>query len=148
MRVYLAGPISGCTYDQCTDWRNEFTKVIEQWGAEALSPMRGKDYLSDGKIIDGSYDETILSNAQAILNRDFWDCCRSDVVLVNVKGAERVSIGTVMEIAFAYTKRIPVILLSDTTNNVHHHPMVMQAVAFKVWTVEQALNTLRIVLNV
>lgn len=148
MRVYLAGPISGCTYDQCTDWRAQFAGVIEAWGVEALSPMRGKDYLNDGKIIDGSYDQTILSSAQAILHRDFWDCCRSDVVLVNLLGAERVSIGTVMEIAFAHARQIPVVLLMEPKGNIHEHPMIQQAIAFRVSTVNEAINTLQIILNV
>lgn len=147
MRVYLAGPISGCTYNQCTDWRAYFAERLEGLGVEALSPMRGKDYLNDGELIDGDYDDTILSNAQAILHRDFWDCCRSDVVFVNLLGATRVSIGTVMEIAFAHARQIPVVLLMEP-GNVHNHPMIQQAVAFKVATVEQALDTLRIVLNV
>lgn len=147
MRVYLAGPISGCTYDQCTDWRARFAAELKSWGVEALSPMRGKDYLNDGKIIDGAYDQTILSNAQAILHRDFWDCCRSDVVLVNLLGAERVSIGTVMEIAFAHARQIPVVLLMEPKGNIHEHPMIQQAIAFRVETVDQALQTLYVILN-
>jgi nucleoside 2-deoxyribosyltransferase len=70
------------------------------------------------------------------------------VVLVNLLGVKKVSIGTVMEIAFAHARQIPVILLIESDGNPHEHPMIEQAIAFRVCTVEAALNTIRIVCNV
>ena len=41
--VYLAGPITGLTYDGATDWRHAVAADLNSVGIKGLSPMRGKD---------------------------------------------------------------------------------------------------------
>src|SRR5271157_1829498 len=99
--VYLAGPITGLTYQGCTDWRQKAMDYLAEYGIQGLSPLRAKDYLLNETSIADTYDDTILSSQRGIFARDKFDCERSDVIFVNLLGAQRVSIGTVMEIGWA-----------------------------------------------
>lgn len=142
--IYMAGPISGCSYGECTDWR-EYFKTLVPASVQCLSPMRGKDYLAGEKIIDGSYPEKVLSCSRGIMTRDRFDCTRADLVLVNLKDAPRVSIGTVMEIAWADYRRTPIIAVMEK-GNMHEHPMIDEAIGFRVETLEEAAHVAKVIL--
>ncbi len=144
--VYLAGPISGCGYGECTDWRQVATDVLELEGAHCLSPMRAKAYLESEEVIDGSYEEHVLSSARGIMTRDFFDCRTADILLVNLRGAPRVSIGTVMEIAWAFDNGVPVVCVMEE-GNIHTHPMINEAIGFRVNTIDEAIDVVRTVLD-
>lgn len=146
MRIYLAGPISGCKFDDCTDWREVFTALIPK-SIQCLSPMRGKEFLRTQETIEGAYPELgPLATSRGIMTRDFFDCTRSDIILVNLlNSAERVSIGTCMEVAWAYMARKPLIMISEP-NNVHNHPMMAEATGYRVETLEEAANICKMIL--
>jgi nucleoside 2-deoxyribosyltransferase len=168
--VYLAGPISGLTYGKCTDWRQQVQeefktktiykpseslynsqvikeKIFNPYGfIKTLSPLRGKQYLeqrsnAEGKIND-SYEEYPLSSAKGINARDHWDCFRCDLVLVNFLGAEKVSIGTCMEIAWAFAYKKPVILCMEE-DNIHNHAMIRESSSFIVHSLEAGIEVLK-----
>lgn len=148
MKIYLAGPITGCTFDECTDWRQDFIKRFKTHGVECLSPMRGKEYLKQIGEICGSYpDFGPLASSRGIMTRDHWDCTRCDLVLFNLIGAKTVSIGTVMELAWAWDHRIPTVVAMED-GNCHEHPMVSEAIGFRVPTLENAFHVARAILNV
>lgn len=139
--VYLAGPITGLNYDGCTEWRQY---VIDRLPEEikGLSPLRAKAHLKDVGILDGSYGDHVLSTQRGIYARDRFDCTRADAILVNLLGAERVSVGTVMEIAWAADNNIPAILIMEREGNLHDHPMVREACPFIVDTVDAGIDVL------
>jgi nucleoside 2-deoxyribosyltransferase len=108
-----------------------------------LSPLRGKEYLKDETDIKHSYDEHQLSSAKMINSRDMFDVRRSHLLIVNLKNAKRVSIGTVLEIGAAYILNKPIIVIMEpdepyvshaasgsVTNqmmsNVHKHSMLTE----------------------
>lgn len=143
--VYLAGPITGCSYEGCTDWRNDVSLKLSRYGVEGLSPMRAKDYLRFEKNITGSYEDKVMSCARGITTCDRFDCMRCDVLLVNFLGAKKVSIGTVMEIAWADSQRIPIICVIEDAvvsddDNVHDHPMIRECIGFRVATLDEAVE--------
>lgn len=146
-KAYLAGPISGTSYDGCTDWRDYATKILSYLNIQGLSPMRGKDYLSDEKQIGDSYEEHVLSCSRGIMTRDFFDCKRADILIVNFLGAERASLGTAMEIAWAYQNNTPVIAVMEETGNIHDHAMIREAIGYRVTTLDRAIEVADIVLN-
>lgn len=123
-KVYLAGPITGTSYDECTNWRENATAILKDNGLMPYSPMRGKAYLTKEDIIKDSYDDKTMSSINGINVRDYNDVVTSGALLVNLLGAERVSIGTVMEVAWARMKQIPVVLVMENTGNVHNHGML------------------------
>jgi len=99
-KIYLCGPIAGCTDEQCKDWRNWFK---ENYPGECLDPMRrdyrGKDTAQyAGEIVEG--DKIDIDNV--------------DAVVVNCGDP---SWGTAMEILYAYEASKPVILVTPRKRN-------------------------------
>ena len=153
--VYLAGPITGCNFAGAVDWRNHAIKELADVGIKGLSPMRAKEYLkqiaehteftNDG---DKYAIQSPLSTNRGITTRDRWDATRCDVLLVNfapTHGRGIVSTGTVMEIAWADAKRIPIVCVMPEGNE-HQHGMVLEAIGFRVATLEQALDIVKAIL--
>jgi nucleoside 2-deoxyribosyltransferase len=136
--VYLAGPITGLSFDACVDWRIDF---IEKLPARivGLSPMRGKTHLEHETSIRDEYISSVMSSSRGIITRDFNDCKRADVIVANLLGASRVSIGTVMEIAWGRAFQTPVILVMEKTGNIHDHSMIRETAGYTVETLDDAL---------
>jgi nucleoside 2-deoxyribosyltransferase len=145
-KVYLAGPITGLSYGDSTDWR-EFAKAsLADAGIDGFSPMRAKDYLLQEKILSDDYaDLSVLSTGKGITTRDRWDTTTADLVLVNLLGADKVSIGTVIEVAWADLSRTPVVAALEP-GNVHEHSMLLDAVGFRTASLEEALHVAKAVL--
>jgi nucleoside 2-deoxyribosyltransferase len=123
-KVYLAGPITGTSYGEATDWRAKAVRDLEKWGIAGFSPMRGKAYLSKEEELLDAYNDQTMSSITAINIRDYNDTRTSDAILVNLLDAKRVSIGTVMEIAWAKAHKIPIVLIMEKEGNVHDHGML------------------------
>ena len=96
--LYLAGPITGVSFDGCTDWREYVAGKLPKY-IRGVSPMRGKKYLSNETAVKDAYENHPLSSSKGITCRDRFDTTRCDMVFVNFLGAKKASIGTVMEIA-------------------------------------------------
>lgn len=145
--AYLAGPITGCTFEGASDWRDFARDRLATVGIAGMSPMRGKDYLLTETRLMDVYDKHVLSQGRGIMTRDYNDCQRADVLIVNFVGADRVSIGTCMEIAWAYARKVPVIAIIEEKGNIHDHAMIREAIGFRVTTVEEAIQVADVVLN-
>jgi predicted small integral membrane protein len=87
-----------------------------------------------------------LSSPRGIMTRDRFDATRCDVLLVNLLGAAKVSIGTVMEIAWADLKRTPIVACIEATGNPHEHCMVNEAVGFRCTSLDEGLHVVRSIL--
>lgn len=144
-KVYLAGAISGLTYKDGQDWRTYVTNDLAQSGIDGFSPLRAKDYLSNHGELTGSFDEFPMSTARGIMTRDHYDCMSADVILVNLKDAQKVSIGTVMEVAWAHAYRKPLVMVMES-GNIHEHPMIDEAVGFRVDNLDAALHIIKAIL--
>ena len=62
------------------------------------------------------------------------------MIIANFLGAEKVSIGTVMEVAWAKSKQTPVIAVMEKEGNPHDHPMMTEVFGFRVETLEEAVD--------
>lgn len=141
-KVYLAGAIAGLTAETAQDWREYAMKKLAlrevedsesvfgtSWietGIVGYSPMRAKEYLASAGVLTSqpdAYDDYVLSSAKGITARDSWDVRTSDLILVNLMGAEKVSVGTVLEIGMAYALNKPIVAAWEE-DNIHNHPMV------------------------
>lgn len=144
--VYLAGPISGLTYDGAEDWRAFAKAELKKFDIHGLSPLRAKDYLRGIAALSadcaGYGDLNCMSSPRGIITRDRFDATRCDTILVNLLGAGRVSIGTMMEIAWADLARIPIVVAMEK-GNVHEHAMVTEAIGFRVPTLEEAIHVVQ-----
>ena len=140
--IYLAGPISGLEHHETVLWRETLTEELAKHEIQCISPMRNKNYLiGTGKIAAYGYGHT-LSTDKAIVTRDRFDLLRSDLIVVNLLGAERVSIGTMVELGWADAHGKPVLLIiepEDSENkNIHEHAFVRELCGWRVSTVEEA----------
>jgi nucleoside 2-deoxyribosyltransferase len=144
-KIYLAGPISGLTYEGAQDWRDYFTSTIDQQIA-CFSPLRGKEYLAMRGPLEGSYDEFPLSTDRGITTRDRNDCMGADLVVFNMLGAKRVSIGTMVEFGWADAARVPSILIIEKEGNIHNYPMIREIAGFRVDNLQDAIAIAEIVL--
>ncbi len=143
--VYLAGPITGLTYAGCTDWRDHASDELAKHGITCYSPMRAKEYLSSkGKLI-GSYEDHPTATAKGITSRDRFDVQTCDLVIMNLLGAERVSIGTMIEVGWADAWRKPIVLATEK-QNIHTHPMLSEIASFTVHSLADAIAVTRAIL--
>lgn len=150
--VYLAGPISGLGYRGAVGWREHCQIVLATDGIRAFSPMRAKDYMQH-VTSDVGFSSTCeeyghlspLSGPRGIMTRDRFDATRCDVLLVNLLDATKVSIGTVMEIAWADLKRTPIVVAMEP-GNIHEHCMINEAIGFRCGTMDEALHVVKAIL--
>lgn len=145
-RVYLAGPITGLSYDGAIDWRAKFSSKLFAINNNSkiigISPMREKQHLS--KITEFSatckeYENIPMSSPKGIICRDFFDATRCDLLMVNLLDAPRVSIGTMMEIAWCYQKRTPIVCVMEKEGNPHEHAFVNETINYRVDNLDEAV---------
>jgi nucleoside 2-deoxyribosyltransferase len=98
MKVYLCGPINGCTDAECNDWRT----AVKEHFPHAIDPMR-RDYR--GRESD-CYRE--------IVDLDKRDVRDADVLVVNY---DKPSVGTSMEVFYAWSIGKPIIVWAATDAN-------------------------------
>jgi len=138
--VYLVGPITCLSYTGATDWRDYAKDFLNKKGISALNPMRGKDYLSKEKNISDDYSSHVMSTSRGIMTRDYFDCMNAGVILANFLGAEKPSIGSAMECAWAYVNHTPLIVCMEESGNPHDHSMIREATGYRVTSLEEGLH--------
>lgn len=146
-KVYLAGPISGQSYMAATDWRDTALAVLYQMGITGVSPMRDKEYLSVENAVRDHYPERALCTPKAITTRDRHDVTTCDVVLANLDDAEKVSIGTMIELGWADMLRKPIVVVMSP-GNPHWHGMVREIAGWVVPSMADAYEVVRSILQV
>ena len=138
MKIYLAHPISGLSYDEIMDYYVDTSNYLRDSGYEVLCPMTGKDSLRGEKRFGHEgYDSNPIATNRAILGRDHWMVNQADIVYINLLGAKSVSIGCCMELAFAFTHHKHTILVMEK-NNPHRHAFVLESADIIFETVEEA----------
>lgn len=138
MKIYLAGPISGLSYSASEQWRDEFKRLVPS-SIACYSPLRSKRFLERESTIEQSYEASPLTTDRGIMTRDHLDCSTADLIVCNLLGVWRVSVGTVMECAWAFAYRKPLVLIMES-GSVHDHPMIREAAGFRVADVPQAAS--------
>ena len=152
-RIYLAGPITGCTHDETIGWREEFIHRLKGTGIQCFSPMRGKDHLNllAKEWLDGEFKDSVACS-RAIMTRDRFDCSRATLVVANLLKSympkdARPSLGTTMELAWADANRIPIIAIIDKPeDSPYNHPMINEAIGFRVASVVEAVEMVKLIL--
>lgn len=150
--VYLAGGIAGLSGEDASTWRQNVGSWLFHRGIEALDPMRRKQVLTAQAEISTDFREYqnhgAFFTSQGIMARDYSDVKRCDALLVNFLGAARPSFGTVMELAWAYALQKPAVVAIEAAGNLHDgHPMIHEAMPFRVKTLEEAVDAVAVILN-
>lgn len=128
--VYLSGPMGGCSFDEMTGWRKLVSESLDSDTVKCLIPTRS--YKENNK------KHVPIETSKWINRRDYFDCTRANCVLVNLVGMKHLSIGTIMEIAWAYQKQIPVICVVEP-DGPQNHPMLQDSITHEVRTLEEGV---------
>lgn len=150
--VYLAGGIAGLSGSDATDWRVDAALQLSHRLIETLDPMRAKHQLSAQPRISTDFhdyaDRGAFFTSRGIMTRDFNDVKRCDALLVNLLGLAKPSLGTIMELAWAYALQKPAVVAIEATGNPHdNHPMIHEAMPFRVETLDEAIDAVATILN-
>lgn len=125
MKVYLAGPISGQSGSSVFGDFEERQRELAPY-YEVLSPLTGKGEIrNELKYRSHGYDHPLAQN-HAIIERDRWMVSQADVIYINLMHAERVSIGSMMELAWAHEMGKHSIVAMPK-EGIHNHAFVLEA---------------------
>lgn len=150
-RVYLAGPISGLSYEEARNgWRKEFAGHLQS-DIEPLSPMRQEGHLAEVKeITKFGYEYNQMSTSRGIFAKDILDIERCDAAVFNFIGAARVSIGSVWEMGYAHARGKPIVLIMESgkeVQNIHDHLFVAESSQFRCASVKEAAEIVNALLT-
>ena len=144
-RLYLAGPMAGLGYASASTWREKVTEGLSDI-AECLSPLRG-EMLSNGVYSATATNASVFNTQNAIIGRDRADCCGSNLIFMNLLGAKKVSIGTMVELAWADGSRVPIIVCIEKNGNPHDSEYVRGLATYVVSSLEEGIAVARCFFN-
>lgn len=143
MKIYCSHPISGMSYQEVSKYYWNINRLLNPYYT-VLSPMTGKEALrTEIEFRAEGYDNPVSTN-RAIVGRDKWMVQQADVILVNLNNAtERVSIGSVCEMAWAYHLGKHIILILDKEEeNIHLHAFILEMADIIFQTSNEAIEYL------
>ena len=144
--VYLGGPIAGISYKDCNDWREFAIKELAKDKIIGISPTRYKGQFNSEQIMTDQGYGNIMTTGKGIITRDRYDTTSCDVFLANLLGADKVSIGTMFEYAWADLSRKPIITVIEKEGNPHEHNFVREVTGYRVETLEEGLLVAKAIL--
>jgi hypothetical protein len=125
MNTYLCGPINGCTDNECKDWRQLASELLD---GEVYDPMV-RDYR--GRELDPGIAKEIVENDKSDI-----DSCH--YILVNYV---KPSVGTSMEILYAW-ERFKTIIVVNSSNQVLS-PWLIYHSSVQFGTIEEACEWIK-----
>lgn len=112
-KIYLAGAMTGLTYEDANAWRKEFTcEMFDYSDGETFDLINPCNYAFPTDVSNAETDREAMEYDLHLLRH-------SDIVVANL-GISTQSTGTISELAIAHELRIPVIGFND--KNVPLHP--------------------------
>lgn len=153
--IYLAGPIGGLTWDEATGWRNGVADMLKPM--TTLSPLRPMDmgngetvdlrdscFVNDGARLsnESTNKEKVVLPFGKLFKRDYMDVHTCGAMFTNFLGAKVKSVGTLCEIAWAYRRAIPNVVVIDK-DNVNHNPFLDPQYSAQFDNLADAVNWMR-----
>ena len=127
-KIYLAGKMSGLTFEQMNDWREEVSKLLKSHSYEIHTENPCHYY-----NFEGERDFT----EHEVKRFDLWLVKNCDLVLVNLDYPD--SIGTAIELHMAHDEwNKPVIAYGG--ENVFVHPWIELSITRRCKTMEDAVE--------
>ena len=140
--IYLAGPILGCTAGEANDWRHYVAKKLTYASGElkGVSPLRCEPLI--GERYTAQYPDPRFGSPRAIAAKNRFDVRNCDMTLAYLpKEMAKLSIGTIIECAWADAYGQQVILVSDHPDIVNH-PVLDACVDWKLETLDEAVDVI------
>ena len=125
-RVYLAGPIFGMNAAEANNWREEFRTRLGDIGIIGVSPLRCEPLRGDRYGL-GDLTDPRFGTPEAIAAKNFLDVQMCDLTLgYQPRAADLTfgqgSVGTTIELAWAFALRKPTILVTESAYLRGHGP--------------------------
>lgn len=142
-KVYCAHPISGETWDEVVNYYNDIKEKLETLGFRVLQPMTGKSCMRTEvkERFQPVNFKAVLASNHAIYERDQWMVRNCDVLFLDLTKSERISIGCMMELAWAsLLGKYTVVVMAD--DNIHKHVFTLEAADVIFPNTEDALEYL------
>jgi len=140
--VYLSGGMRGLTGAEARRWRDLASRLLrENYNIGVLDPMRDLRAIADTDVIRATYDShnPFLSNT-GMLHRDYLDVQRCSGVLVNLLNHTQTSIGSIIEVGWAYALRKPIVVVLEKNDVLYgDHPLLQATISYRVTTVEDGV---------
>jgi nucleoside 2-deoxyribosyltransferase len=143
MKIYLAGYIQGKVIEECISWRKKLRQHYDNWKGENkrypinwIDPLNGENFLEispDG--LKGSLPP------HTIVHKDYKSIEICDLVIVNMDTFEqqRPLIGTICELAWAWDKHKPIIMITDD-HIYKNHPFLEYFTSWYVSSVDELIE--------
>jgi len=145
-RVYLAGPILGCTEGEANDWRDELSFALDDIGVIGVSPLRCEPIHGE-RYGHGTETDPRFGTARAISSKNRLDVNMCDMTLCYFPDGTPLSKGTLIELAWANAYGKPTILVT-TEPSLIEHPVVQACASWIVPTLDDAFEIIAGVLQV
>jgi nucleoside 2-deoxyribosyltransferase len=144
-RVYVGGSISHLPTKVAYNRLNNIAVELRNIGYEAThSLVRIFDHIDENTVIQPTgHTETHHVTDSSVFNRCLYDIRNSDIIVFNFLGAEKVSIGSVFELAVAYEHNKCVIVLMED-DNIHQHLFILQSTCSIFTNVNDMLQYLEV----
>lgn len=123
--VYLAGTMTGLSYEQMKDWRIKAARRLRSHGFEVLDPCDRVDGDNFQQLMDCAHGgaECVLTPAPEVVDSNIYHITRSDIVLAEFD-YDRVSIGTIGEVIVAARELKKPVIAWGKNHKVHSYPWV------------------------
>ena len=119
LKIYIAGKMSGYTFEQMNDWRVDITSKLKNaayYAGKNINVINPVDYYN--------FSEVRYQSDIEVEEYDLAHVISSDIIIVNLKGLQS-SIGTIIELHDAhYHHKIPVIAFGDKNLYDKLHPWI------------------------
>ena len=123
LKIYLAGKMSGLTYDEMNDWRE---KLVSAFKIESYYTGASVNVVNPVKYFN--FEAPKHQSEMEVQEYDLKHVVTSDVIIVNLEGLKD-SIGTIIELHDAkYHNKIPVIAFGDISLYEELHPWVKNSI--------------------
>ena len=142
LSVYLAHPISGHTFGEVVEYYKDSIAQLKDVGYTVYDPVTMYAGNINAEEVCAPADLTgPLINNHALFERDKWMVSKVDVVLADLTGATKASIGACMEMAWASLlgKHLVVVMKKD---NPMYHGFVIEAADVILEDFEEAVEYL------
>lgn len=142
MTIYLAGPITGLSYEEVVSRIERLQKELKKAGYDVIHPMIGKKCLqNETKFKPSGYTHPITSD-HSIVRRDHWMVINSDILFLDfTQGKSNVSIGSICELAWAYHNNVYTVVVLPK-DNVHNHAFVKEMSDVIFTNIDEAIEYL------
>lgn len=140
--VYLCGYISDKKLKECINWRRQIIEHYNNWNDGEGYPLIWIDPMNGefGKIENDGMSSSLVPG-RALLIRDFNSVKTSDIIVANLNtfGGNRPMIGSIFELAWAWDRNKPIIIITKDKYFLNH-PFIKETATIIVSSVEELLQ--------